>query len=103
MGFVWQHLDLTEFQEDQENLNYTLEQAWDLLDIDKNGYLNTFEATRIVWGPENPRGAQVNCSSCAPDVLTYYLPWDWDEIQYWTNYTLYKLTNYLAEKKKNGW
>ena len=63
-------------------------------DIDKNEHLNAYETMVGGWRYDEgisdfTRSLQINCSLCASNVLEYYTPWNWDQIRFYTNFSIW--------------
>ena len=66
---------------------YNCTEVIPVIDVDGNGKLNAYEASLSILSPEfGEKRKQLNCSLCATDVLSYYTPWNYDEILYYFNF-----------------
>ena len=72
-----------------------------IIDVDGNGKLNAFEGSLAILAPRfGEKRKQLNCSLCASDVLSYYTPWNYDEMMYYFN--IIQNTN-IDENLSSNW
>ena len=97
LGDLFENLDL------YDNYSFNCSNMIEIFDVDGNNALNAYEVGTMLSLISFATGVgetiitryfQINCSLCAPSVEEYYNPWNWKEIDKYTNSSYWWINAY---------